>query len=248
MTALPSASAGATARTDRICGKFHGLITPTTPTGTRRAIDSRPGSLLRQQMSPGLRRQRGGFPQLAEDELDLEGRLPGDGATLAYQPGLKLLVVIFQNAGHPPDQRRALRAGLSRPLRLGRPGLPGSLGDIALVRQAELSQDLAGRRLDGPERASLCRRPATAENLGAPVGPVEQRHCIVLSPVRIYRRTARPAAFRCAARSCSPGHEHAGRWHQDLYPGQSGPGATSLTSFRTSGSTHDHSRTPVGTL
>jgi hypothetical protein len=45
MTALPRASAGATARTDRISGKFHGLITPTTPSGTRRAIDSRPGSL-----------------------------------------------------------------------------------------------------------------------------------------------------------------------------------------------------------
>ena len=46
MTALPRASAGATARTDRICGKFHGLITPTTPSGIRRAIDSRPGSLV----------------------------------------------------------------------------------------------------------------------------------------------------------------------------------------------------------
>jgi hypothetical protein len=45
-TAFPSASAGATARTDRICGKFHGLITPTTPSGTRRAMLSRPASLV----------------------------------------------------------------------------------------------------------------------------------------------------------------------------------------------------------
>ena len=36
-TALPSASAGATARVDRISGKLNGEITPTTPWGTRRA-------------------------------------------------------------------------------------------------------------------------------------------------------------------------------------------------------------------
>jgi len=40
-TALPSASAGATARMPRIVGTLNGEITPTTPTGTRRAIDSR---------------------------------------------------------------------------------------------------------------------------------------------------------------------------------------------------------------
>ena len=34
ITALPSASAGATARIDRISGKLNGEITPTTPTGT----------------------------------------------------------------------------------------------------------------------------------------------------------------------------------------------------------------------
>lgn len=41
MTALPSASAGATERMDRICGKLNGAITPTTPTGRRRARLSR---------------------------------------------------------------------------------------------------------------------------------------------------------------------------------------------------------------
>ena len=37
ITALPSASAGATDRTDRICGKLKGAMTPTTPTGRRSA-------------------------------------------------------------------------------------------------------------------------------------------------------------------------------------------------------------------
>ena len=36
-TALPSASAGATERMARICGKLNGEITPTTPAGTRSA-------------------------------------------------------------------------------------------------------------------------------------------------------------------------------------------------------------------
>ncbi len=40
-TALPSARAGATARIDRIVGTLKGAITPTTPTGTRRAMLSR---------------------------------------------------------------------------------------------------------------------------------------------------------------------------------------------------------------
>ena len=40
-TALPSASAGATTRMPSTLGEFHGVIAPTTPTGTRRIIDSR---------------------------------------------------------------------------------------------------------------------------------------------------------------------------------------------------------------
>ena len=44
-TALPVASAGATARIDRISGKLNGEITPMTPRGTRRASESRPPSL-----------------------------------------------------------------------------------------------------------------------------------------------------------------------------------------------------------
>ena len=45
ITALPSASAGATDRMARICGKLNGAITPTTPTGTRSAKLSRGCSL-----------------------------------------------------------------------------------------------------------------------------------------------------------------------------------------------------------
>ena len=44
-TELPSASAGATGHIARIIGKFQGAITPTTPTGSRFAMLSRPCSL-----------------------------------------------------------------------------------------------------------------------------------------------------------------------------------------------------------
>ena len=40
-TALPSASAGATERIPRMIGTLNGEMTPTTPAGIRRAIDSR---------------------------------------------------------------------------------------------------------------------------------------------------------------------------------------------------------------
>ena len=43
-TALPAASAGATARVDRISGKLNGEMTPMTPRGMRRAMLMRPGS------------------------------------------------------------------------------------------------------------------------------------------------------------------------------------------------------------
>ena len=41
-TALPSARAGATTRMPSTLGEFHGVIAPTTPTGTRRTIERRP--------------------------------------------------------------------------------------------------------------------------------------------------------------------------------------------------------------
>ena len=50
ITALPSASAGATDRIDRIDGKLNGETTPTTPIGTWRARDRR--GLLDRSISP----------------------------------------------------------------------------------------------------------------------------------------------------------------------------------------------------
>ena len=51
---LPSASAGATTRMPRMSGKFHGVIAPTTPIGTRSAMLTRVG-LCDGRISPTAR-------------------------------------------------------------------------------------------------------------------------------------------------------------------------------------------------
>ena len=140
-----------------------------------------PRLAARQQVAPGLRRQRRRLPELTEHELDLEGCLAGDAAALPDQPGLEFLVVVLQDARGPPDQRRTLRAGPGRPLRLGRPSPARGLGNIRLIGQAHLGEHLAGGRLDRLQDAALSSRPAAAENPGLPFGPAEQRHGLVLS-------------------------------------------------------------------
>ena len=45
-TALPRARAGATTRIPSTLGEFHGVMAPTTPTGTRRTIERRPGDTV----------------------------------------------------------------------------------------------------------------------------------------------------------------------------------------------------------
>ena len=44
-TALPAASAGANSSAPMVYGQFHGLITPTTPSGTRAVITRRPAEV-----------------------------------------------------------------------------------------------------------------------------------------------------------------------------------------------------------
>lgn len=54
-TALPSASAGATERADSCIGKFHGLITVTTPRGRRYTRFSLPSIRAAGRMRPADR-------------------------------------------------------------------------------------------------------------------------------------------------------------------------------------------------
>ena len=94
ITALPSASAGATERIERISGALNGAMTPTTPTGTRRARLRRFCSLG--MISPsGLRGQRRGLVALLAGHVDLELRLRRDRARLAHDPADDVLGVLL---------------------------------------------------------------------------------------------------------------------------------------------------------
>ena len=100
ITALPSASAGATARIARIVGTLNGAITPTTPAGTRRAKRQprRPGA---QQLAVRVRRQRRGLVALLRAGVHLEVAERLDRPGLPGQPALDL-VGVAPRARHPP--------------------------------------------------------------------------------------------------------------------------------------------------
>ncbi len=153
-TALPSASAGATARDGQDLREVpradHADHAERYPPG-----DALPAGLAgRQQLAPGLGGQRRRLPQLAEHQLDLERGLAGDGAALADQPALELGPVVLQQPGGPADQRGALRAGLGGPLRLRPLGRGGGRGDVGGVGEADRGEHRAGGRLDGLEHAA----------------------------------------------------------------------------------------------
>ena len=158
MTALPSASAGATARTDRICGKFHGLMTPTTPSGTppgdrlagpaRWSAAGGPTAGWAAPPPPTARRGRA-RPRTRPCPVWRRPRGPAS----------------VSNSARLSSRTRAARRisaarcgpGLGRPLRLGRLGRRRGRGDVAGVGEPDRREHLAGGGLD----ATRARRRAT---------------------------------------------------------------------------------------
>jgi hypothetical protein len=137
--------------------------------------DALPAGLAgRQQVTPRLGGQRRGFPQLAEDQLDLETRLARYGAALADQPALELGAVVLQKAGGPADQRGPLRPGLRGPFRLGLPGRGGRRRDVAGVGEPDRREHLTRGRLGGLEHPAARCGPAAAVDLALPVEVVEE--------------------------------------------------------------------------
>jgi hypothetical protein len=178
MTALPRASAGATARVDR-AGRQDQREVPRADHADhaeRDALgDALPARLAgRQQVTPRLGGQRRGFPQLAEDQLDLETRLARYGAALADQPALDLGTVVLEQAGGPADQRGPLRPGLGGPFRLGLLRRGGGRRDVARVGEPDGREHLTGGRLGGLEHPAARCGPAAAVDLALPVEVVEE--------------------------------------------------------------------------
>src|ERR687891_1515405 len=84
ITAFPSASAGPTERAGSTSGKFHGQITPTTPTGTRRAMLRRPGMAVGSSWPSGCAIRAAAMsncPIVADTSLSALGGIPPPSRT-----------------------------------------------------------------------------------------------------------------------------------------------------------------------
>ena len=97
-TALPSTSAGPSDRIASTSGKFQGVITPTTPIGTRRAVEVRPGTGDVSSCSSWIRDQGGGLVELPDRRADLVLHLRRDRAGLAHHPAGDLRPVAFEQS------------------------------------------------------------------------------------------------------------------------------------------------------
>ena len=158
-TALPSASAGATARIDRIVGTLNGAITPTTPTGSA-AGHAQPRHGGAEQLAVGSRRQGRGLVALLGRGHDLEAAERADRAGLAHQPAGDLLGVGVPQVPGPAEHRGPLVVRPGRPVALGVGGDGGRLVHVGLGRPAhrrELSHPSTATRRD---RARPSRRPS----------------------------------------------------------------------------------------
>ena len=119
-TALPSASAGATERMARISGKLNGAMTPTTPTGRRRARLIR--GWFDGMISPRECDGEGSrLVALLRGDVRLEARLGRDRTGLADDPALYLgRVLRLPQAARPGAARRHAPRNSSPPRPAGR--------------------------------------------------------------------------------------------------------------------------------
>ena len=239
ITALPTASAGATTRIPSTLGEFHGVIAPMTPTGTRRSIDSRPGTTLGTSWPYGWNGIVAAALSSPDGEVLLVVHLAVDGAGLALRPGPELRPVGLVDHGRPTEDRGPLVVARLGPGRLGRGRggrcprdvVGGGLGERQERPAARGLADLA--RLAGPGLPVREERIEPARALGT--GRASQAPSVAIG-CSFRRRGRRTAPRTCAARR---GRPHAGR-----SPGRarSGPRARTASirpSSRYGGSSHD---------
>ena len=196
ITALPSASAGATARMARIVGTLNGAITPTTPAGTRRAKDNR-GDPVRSSSPYGCDGSADGLVALLRAGVHLEVPERLDRPGLPRQPALDLVTVGLEHLARPAQHPRPLleRQRRPRPLRLDRPHRRGV--HVLRRRLADRGDHLTRRRLHRVIRAAGTVGPRPGPDLALPDAVLEQCHVVSLVPLR---RT-----------SCGPSHCRVGQ-------------------------------------
>ena len=169
-TALPSARAGATTRIPSTVGKFHGVIAPTTPTGTRRTIERRPRCAVGMSEPYGWEGIVAAFStswrRSSARGASCRGRRRSPASVQVPNSSAVRLVDL---GGAAQDARPLLVAGLG-PRGLGR------------VRPRGGARDVVGRRPAGacsrgrPEAGSLISRGCRSRVASRPgTGPASRR-------------------------------------------------------------------------
>ena len=148
ITALPSASAGATARIDRMSGKLNGEITPTTPIGTRRVM-LRCGAFVGSSSPYGSEvRPAASWQALAANQVSrpaLGGIAP---VSRTIQPLISSVCCCPQVA-RPTQDGRPLLVGRASPRRAApRAARAAAVATSAGAGQPDPAELVAGRRLD----------------------------------------------------------------------------------------------------
>ena len=145
-TVLPAASAGAIFHDAMFSGKFHGVISATTPSGSRNVIATPPDTGI---VSPRLRSD--GARVVAEhvgDHAHLAARVADRLAGVARLEHRQLFALLGQRVGEPVQQPRAVGRGDRAPRRDRRPWRePTAASASSTPARGQLGQDLLGRRL-----------------------------------------------------------------------------------------------------
>ena len=176
-TALPSASAGATARMPRMSGTLNGEITPTTPTGTRCAM-RQPRLLAGEQLAVGPGRERGGLVALLGGDVRRRSR-PAAGSRrprACSSPAISSACCSRTGPG-PAQDGRALGVRQRGPVPLRGDGGRGGPPARRRGRDTDRAQLGARRGLEHRRGAGTAARPgAPNEDLPEPLAGVQQSH------------------------------------------------------------------------
>ena len=161
-TELPSASAGATERMPRMSGTLNGAMTPTTPTGTRRAIESR-GSSLGSSSPYGVPGRADRGVALLAGDVQGESGHAADGTDLADVPFRELLGVLLPEIAGTTQHGGAFGVRPRGPLTLRLRSTCGGLLDVAGRRHALSAQLCAGGRFDDRSVAASAVDPRAVD-------------------------------------------------------------------------------------
>ena len=175
MTALPSASAGATARIERMSGRVERRDHADDADG--HAPRERQVRRVRSQdLAVGQRGQAGRAVAGGDRELRLPRSERRDGARLTDDPAVDLLGVALPQIARLAQHRRALfvRLGRPGPLRLGR--ARRGLAHVGGVGHPDAPELTARGGLDDGSLAAAARAPTIEEQLSGPGLRLEKVH------------------------------------------------------------------------